>query len=293
MKAKARRIDYFPDEMIAGIAGRMDALDFGVYWMVCTLIYSRGGPIDDDHVWIANLFRGTHWRVVRASLDRLIAADKVVQEGGKLMVRRCADELQKVGKRIAEATQNGRKGGRPSNKNNDVTEPDGFGDEKLTTNHQPATTKEDANASLSAEPTLDLAPAEPDDVQQAFDAYNATAQTAELPKAQVLNTTRRASLKRRLKECGGLEGWAEALRKLEASSHCRGNNDRGWRADLDFLLQAQSFTRLMEGRYDDRKPQQPHRQQQTTGRVASTAERRERLLHAAFGEMDPGGGNPG
>lgn len=137
--SKIRRVDYFPDELIAGTAGKMDAVDFGVYWMVCTLIYSRGGPIDNDHVWLAGLFRGTHWRVIRASLDRLIGGGKVSQEGGKLMVKRCADELQKVGKRIAEASQSGRKGGRPNKEINNLEKANGLSDEKLTTNQQPAT----------------------------------------------------------------------------------------------------------------------------------------------------------
>lgn len=106
-------------------------------------------------------------------------------------------------------------------------------------------------------PTLSLVSSEPSAEQQAFDAYNALAERAGLPKAQVLSPTRRASLKRRLQDCGGLSGWVAALDKLAASSHCTGHNDRGWRADLDFLLKAQSFTRLMEGRYDDRKPQPP------------------------------------
>jgi len=149
MTAKARRIDYSPDEMIAGVAGQMDPCDFGIYWMVCTLIYSKGEPIDDDHIWIARLFRGTHWRVVRASIDRLISCGKIEQDGGKLWVKRCAEELQKAGSRIAEASQNGRKGGRPANKNKDLEKADGLISEKLTINHQPSTPIIDAKASSS------------------------------------------------------------------------------------------------------------------------------------------------
>jgi hypothetical protein len=37
---------------------------------------------------------------------------------------------------------------------------------------------------------------------------------------------------------------------LERSAFCRGENDRGWRADFDFLLQPKSFTKLLEGAYD-------------------------------------------
>ncbi|KKL86564.1 hypothetical protein LCGC14_1943480 [marine sediment metagenome] len=45
----------------------------------------------------------------------------------------------------------------------------------------------------------------------------------------------------------------EALDKIEISGHCLGNNDRGWVANFDFLLQPSSLTKLLEGNYDDRR----------------------------------------
>jgi hypothetical protein len=94
----------------------------------------------------------------------------------------------------------------------------------------------------------------PDPTAEAVDLYNAAAERAGLPKAMKINDTRKTKLKQRINDAGGLEGWKAALAKLEASPHCTGNNDRGWRADLDFLLHDKSFTRLMEGSYDARKP---------------------------------------
>lgn len=70
----------------------------------------------------------------------------------------------------------------------------------------------------------------------------------------------------------GLECWREALTKLGASDFCRGMNDRGWKADLDFLLQAKSFTRVLEGHYDNRGAIPP------PGRPISLA--------SAFGSME-------
>lgn len=141
--SKIRRIDFYPDEFISGVGGRLSAVDQGVYWMVCTLIYSHGGPIDDDHVWLSRLFADTHWRTVRASLDRLIDAGKIerTEAAGRpqIIVRRCASELQKARKRVSEAVQNGRKGGRPRKENNGLDKPNAFPDEKLTTNQQPPT----------------------------------------------------------------------------------------------------------------------------------------------------------
>lgn len=41
----------------------------------------------------------------------------------------------------------------------------------------------------------------------------------------------------------------QALANIERSSYLTGKNDRGWRADLDFMLQAKSFDRLHDGGY--------------------------------------------
>jgi uncharacterized protein YdaU (DUF1376 family) len=154
---KVRRIDFYPDEYVAGVAAKLSAVDQGVYWMVCALVYSRGGPIDDDHTWLAGLFKETHWRSIRGSLDRLIASGKVerVTEGAgrsQITVRRCARELQKALTRTAEASQNGRTGGRPPKKNKEIEKPEAFRDKKLTTNQQPPTN----NPSVSEEETSDI-----------------------------------------------------------------------------------------------------------------------------------------
>ena len=42
-------------------------------------------------------------------------------------------------------------------------------------------------------------------------------------------------------------------RIIGRSPHCTGCNDRGWRADFDFLLQPASLIRTLEGRYEGRQ----------------------------------------
>lgn len=99
--------------------------------------------------------------------------------------------------------------------------------------------EEDANASLS-------------ELRIAVDAFNATAADAGWPQCQRLSKAREAALKARLAECGGVDGWRIALAKARASPHLTGQNDRGWTASFDFLTQASSFAKLMEGNYDPR-----------------------------------------
>jgi uncharacterized protein YdaU (DUF1376 family) len=91
------------------------------------------------------------------------------------------------------------------------------------------------------------------DLAAAFELWNKMAiDHPSLPKAQHLTDTRKKRLQQRLIECGGIDGWQAALAKVSASAFCQGGNDRGWVADLDFMLQQSSFTRLMEGKYDNR-----------------------------------------
>lgn len=119
--------------------------------------------------------------------------------------------------------------------------------------------QKESDSSLRSE-SLELLPTEslpPDQIEMAVSLYNDLAQRAELPVAQRLNDSRRAKIRLRLKECGGLDGWKIALQKIEASSYCRGA--RGWRMNLDSLVQESTFTKLMEGAYDDTPGSAPHR----------------------------------
>lgn len=109
--------------------------------------------------------------------------------------------------------------------------------------------------SLSAEPTpTPQAQSRDGEITLAVKAYNTTAERCGLPHVRKLTAARLSKLRARLKDCGGLDGWRDALAKLEASTHCTGGNDRGWRACLDFLLQESSFVKLIEGAYDDKRP---------------------------------------
>jgi hypothetical protein len=88
------------------------------------------------------------------------------------------------------------------------------------------------------------------DVGKAVANYNLAADELGLPKVLKLTNDRRRRLQARLKE-HGLKGWNEGITNLEASKFCRGENDRGWKADFEFLLQPKSLNRLIEGGYTD------------------------------------------
>ena len=74
----------------------------------------------------------------------------------------------------------------------------------------------------------------------------------DLPEVARLNKERKEKIRARLKEEPDLGVWTAAIDKLAASSFCRGQNDRGWVATFDFLLQESSLAKILEGKYDDR-----------------------------------------
>ena len=60
-------------------------------------------------------------------------------------------------------------------------------------------------------------------------------------------------LRRRIQEYPDLEIWQIGLRKIAASSFCRGDNERGWVAHFGWLCErSEAIVKAAEGVYDDR-----------------------------------------
>lgn len=121
------------------------------------------------------------------------------------------------------------------------------------TKKQTTTTSSEANASSSVAPASD-------DAQAAFDAWNDTARRNDLPVAEKLTKDRRSKLTARIADAGGLDGWFRALDRLEASDFCTGRKT-DFRSNLDFVLQASSFLKLIEGSYDNNRNQRGQHEQ--------------------------------
>lgn len=150
-KAKARRVDFYPDEYITGVGGVLTAEQQGVYWMICSLIMSEGGAIEFNDRRLAGLCR-TRPADIRRVVAGLVEAGKIVrQSDGKLWQKRSQSEVEMSLKRIQSAAENGANGGRPPKKakqNQQSPKPDGSFAEKLTTNYQlPTEVKEEPSGS--------------------------------------------------------------------------------------------------------------------------------------------------
>jgi len=73
-----------------------------------------------------------------------------------------------------------------------------------------------------------------------------------LPRCNAMNKSRSAKWGARWRERPELEYWQSVVQRLASSNFCNGDNDRGWKASVDFFLQADAHLKAMEGKYDNR-----------------------------------------
>ena len=78
-----------------------------------------------------------------------------------------------------------------------------------------------------------------------------------MPRIRNLGDKRRRALAARTKDAFFVEHFREAITKISESKFCLGDNDRGWKADFDFLLKPGVIEKVIEGKYDNRAAAQP------------------------------------
>jgi uncharacterized protein YdaU (DUF1376 family) len=221
----------------------------GLYITACALIYSAGGPIERQHLRSAC---SDHGNSFNRQLQRLVTLGKLIENGSEIDNKRCENELENARKRGEKARENGAKGGRP----NGLENPTVFAAEKLTINHQPSTTRTPTGVLTSKPNGLDLsgkAERPSRDVPATMtEIWNEECGT--ITKARAPNLTRKGNCIRRWRDEFGSdpEQWRAYCRKIAASPLLRGENERGWHVDLDWVLKPDNLSHIMEGRYENR-----------------------------------------
>jgi hypothetical protein len=76
--------------------------------------------------------------------------------------------------------------------------------------------------------------------------------TAVLPRCLVVSDKRRRVMSARFKDEFFNANWKQAIERCRKSSFCCGENDRGWKASLDWFIQADVVAKIMEGKYDNK-----------------------------------------
>ena len=270
-------------DYITGTAG-MSLEHEGCYMRFLARLYDRGKPFPDDDKFMCAVL-GLSIRVWRRLKAALISIGKISAENGTLTNarfererRKRAEELHRKAEGAKKRWEHHRANQRVSPKFDESFDEtsaklDANVDEKPNEINDAADNnqrnarvlrvyKEEGlpNGSMSSAqlPLLPDDPSPPDrpatskkseTAGAAFELYNQTAARCGLPVARVLGNARKAALLNRVKDAGGLDGFREAMLKIEGSAFLRGKNDRNWRADLGFVCQAASFAKILEGAY--------------------------------------------
>ena len=80
------------------------------------------------------------------------------------------------------------------------------------------------------------------------------------PRIRKLSANRKKAIAARWKEYkGDLATFIELFDMAEASPFLKGQNDRNWSADIDWLMKSDNMAKVLEGKYNDqRRPQNRH-----------------------------------
>lgn len=104
-------------------------------------------------------------------------------------------------------------------------------------------------ATIPHEPVTNNQEPVEEQISSAFALFNDAAKRTGWPAAQRLDEDRRKKMQARLKDAGGIDGFAVAVGKAEASEFLTVT----WpNFNIDWLLKPANFTKLMEGNYDQR-----------------------------------------
>lgn len=141
-----------------------------------------------------------------------------------------------------------------SKKNADISEQSKVKDSKVKDSTVKETEKKKATTSVveEAEPTKEQADRTP--YKQILDLYHDICKS--YPKVVKMTTKREKAIKARLNGGYTLEDFKKLFETAEQSSFLKGSNDRGWKADFDWLICESGMTKTLEGKYSNKKPVQ-------------------------------------
>lgn len=69
-------------------------------------------------------------------------------------------------------------------------------------------------------------------------------------KVMIVSPSRLVKIKKAWATCSDVESWKLAIDKISVSGFCLGENDRGWRANFDWLIRPDTLSKILEGVYD-------------------------------------------
>lgn len=198
---------------------------------------------------------GVGYQVVRTVLKRLKTEHMINAQvtHGKNVITLCNYEKYQDPKSTANAPPNAR-----------LTQDQRNANAQKEQGNNITTVKEEAKASLSSKD--DAKAKRKSDINEAVKIWNDAAKESGWPTISILSKSRESALGARLRECGSVSAWSDAVKQAQRSDMCCGANDRGWTITFDFITTPKGFNKLIDGNYDNRvgKALQPKEHIQST-----------------------------
>lgn len=263
-----RFVRFYPSDWRSGCIG-MSLEQEGLYIRICAFIYETNRRLPNSTSQAAKLL-GVNTNAYIKVHAQLVELGKLIACDGEWTVARVEKELAAAQGAIGAADQErgterpgdkaaereagaGTLGDTPQDTPHDarvVTPLDAGGVCSKSANEISAPFIEPItnNQNQKKKPRKPLAGASPSECLTAFENWNDLALRCGLPQAAKLTPDRQRKIAARLKVYG-LDGWQRALAHIEQSAFLTGQNDRGWRVNLEFVLQPASFAKLHDGAY--------------------------------------------
>lgn len=106
--------------------------------------------------------------------------------------------------------------------------------------------------------------------QKIVDIFNSVCRN--LPTVQKLTTARESAINARINDYG-LSKIGEVFQLVSSNEFLNGNNDRGWKADFDWIMNPNNFIKILEGKYQNNGKQINNNQGASDDFRAKTAQR--------------------
>lgn len=166
---------------------------------------------------------------------------------------RDADKYAEVIRKRSEA---GKMGGRPAKAQESTTKQTKAKKANAFSEKQNKTKKADTDTVTVTDTETDISnPLPPKGGQQPVpytriaELYHTTCTS--YPQLRAIEGNREKQIAARWKKYKTLDAFKELFEKAEASDFLKGDNDRGWAADFDWLIRPTNMSKVLEGKYDN------------------------------------------
>lgn len=251
---------FYPSDWLNGTRG-LSLEERGAYMTLIALMYDQQGAIPDDERWMCGAL-DCDVRVWRRLRDKLCRYGKIVPNSDGFLVNRRVLEEVRSAELLAEVRRkSGRSGGQQSGISRAMSNEIKGGSEanaSIALPYARASSESDilsseAKASSESGAELRLVASKPDDVRQAVDAWNETAQRQGWTAVAKLTPARRQVIAARLRE-HGLDVWRAMLARSASLAWINDPSKRSaahanWKPHIDWFAKASTFLKLVEGAY--------------------------------------------